>query len=574
MNIPFSPPDISEFEINEIVSALKSGWITTGPKTKLFEQKIAQYCGTTRAVCLNSATAAMEMTLYLLGVGPGDEVITSAYTYTASASVIHHVGAKIVLVDTAPGSYEMDYAKLAEAITEKTKVIIPVDLGGVMCDYDRVFQAVESRKHLYRPNTAIQRLFDRVVVMADAAHSFGASYKGKRCGAVADFTCFSFHAVKNLTTAEGGAVTWLDRPGLNDAEVYQQYMLLSLHGQSKDALTKMKLGSWEYDVIYPAYKCNMTDLTAAFGLAQLSRFDALTNTRKAIHQQYHDNLGALCGACLHHEQEDRTGNYHLYMVRIPGIDEERRNSIIVKMAEAGVACNVHFKPLPLMTAYKNLGFDIKDYPNAYAQYRNEITLPSHTKLKEAEIGFVADNLKRIVRDGNGQQLVKEMELQFHRVWINDQASLQTVYSLIKETGEEMFVRDGLMHWATPLAMEVIQEECLTKEFYLVKEKATGRAVAVFNITKHPPEYYDLDKESLYLHRIAVVPELWRRGIGKHIFEWAKVRARKDGCQSIRSTVYSEDARAKGYLVSMGYQTLYQRKTKNFVIDCMEADLNG
>lgn len=293
MNIAFSPPDISELEINEIVAALKSGWITTGPKTKLFEQKIAQYCGTDKAVCLNSATAAMEMTLHMLGIGLGDEVITSAYTYTASASVIHHTGAKIVLVDTALDSYEMDYNLLADAITEKTKAIIPVDIGGVMCDYDRIFEVVESKKHLFYPKTAIQKEFGRIVVMADAAHSIGASYKGKRSGAVADFTCFSFHAVKNLTTAEGGAVTWKNRAGLDNEQIYHKFMLLSLHGQNKDALSKMRLGAWEYDILYPAYKCNMTDLTAAFGLAQLTRFESLLNKRKHIYEKYYNALKPL-----------------------------------------------------------------------------------------------------------------------------------------------------------------------------------------------------------------------------------------------------------------------------------------
>lgn len=282
MNIAFSPPDISELEINEVISTLKSGWITTGPKAKLFEQKIAQYCGTNKAVCLNSATAAMEMTLYLLGIGPGDEVITSAYTYTASASVIHHTGAKIVLVDTALDSYEMDYNLLADAITERTKAIIPVDIGGVMCDYNQIFEVVESKRHLFYPKTAIQKEFGRVVIIADAAHSFGAFYKGKRSGAVADFTCFSFHAVKNLTTAEGGAVTWKNHDGLDDEQIYHEFMLLSLHGQSKDAFSKMRLGAWEYDIVYPAYKCNMTDISAAFGLAQLARYESLLNKRKQI----------------------------------------------------------------------------------------------------------------------------------------------------------------------------------------------------------------------------------------------------------------------------------------------------
>ncbi|MDO4564039.1 MAG: DegT/DnrJ/EryC1/StrS family aminotransferase [Clostridia bacterium] len=399
MRIAFSPPDISDLEIAEVVEVLKSGWITTGAKTKQFEKRIAEYCGTSRAVCLSSATAALEMTLRILGIGPGDEVITSAYTYTASASVIDHVGAKIVLVDVAPGSFHMDYEKLAEAITERTKAIIPVDIGGVMCDYDAFYRAVESKKHLYRPGeNEYQRLFDRPIVMADAAHSFGATYHGKKSGAVADFSCFSFHAVKNLTTAEGGAVTWRNREGLDNDELYNKFMLWSLHGQSKDALKKLSPGSWEYDIVYPGYKCNMTDITAAIGLAQLSRFDGLMEKRKHFVKMYDQRLLPLGIQRLKHFGGfEFEGNGHLYLTRIPGITESKRNDIIVKMAEAGVACNVHFKPLPMHTAYQRLGFDVKDYPNAYRQYANEITLPLHTLLQDEEVDYIAETLKAILQ---------------------------------------------------------------------------------------------------------------------------------------------------------------------------------
>lgn len=397
-NISFSPPDISDAEIEEVVKTMKSGWITTGPRTKLFEQKIAEYVGISKAVCLSSATGAMEMTLRILGVGPGDEIITSAYTYTASASVIHHVGAKIVLVDTAPNSYEMDYEQLAEAITYKTKAIIPVDIGGVMCDYDRLFAAVESKRHLYRPVNEIQSLFDRPIIMADAAHSFGATYHGKKSGAVADFSCYSFHAVKNLTTAEGGAVVWLDREELDNDWLYEQYQLYSLHGQNKDAAAKLKPGAWEYDIIFPAYKCNMTDLTAAFGLKQLERFDDLMARRRHIAEMYDKALTPTGLQCFTHNREDRQGNYHLYLVRVPGITPEQRNDIIFRMAEQGVACNVHFKPLPMMTAYKDLGFSIKDYPNALEMYKNEITLPMHTLLSNEDIEYVVENFKSILRE--------------------------------------------------------------------------------------------------------------------------------------------------------------------------------
>lgn len=391
--IPFSPPDITEEEINEVIKTLKSGWITTGPKTKEFERRIANYIGVNRAVCLNSATAAMELTLRLLGVGPGDEVITSAYTYTASASVINHVGAKIVLVDTAQDSYEMDYEKLADAITEKTKVIIPVDIAGKMCDYDKIYEVIKAKKHLFNPNNEIQEIFNRVIVMADSAHAFGAKRQGVICGKVADFTCFSFHAVKNLTTAEGGAVVWRNDRGLNDDEIYNKYMLLSLHGQSKDALSKSR-GAWEYDIKYLGYKSNMTDIMASIGLAQLSRYNEILQKRKYIVNKYDKYLLPLSVQSLQHYGKDFTSSGHLYLIRIPGIFEKERNEIIIKLAEDGVACNVHYKPLPMFTAYKKLGFDIIDYPNAFNMYENTLSLPLHTLLKDEEIMYVIESLKK------------------------------------------------------------------------------------------------------------------------------------------------------------------------------------
>ncbi len=392
-NIPFSPPDITEAEIAKVVAALKSGWITTGPRTKELEVRVAEYVGANKVVCLNSATACLELTLRILGVSPGDEVITSAYTYTASASIIHHVGAKIVLVDTAPDSYEMDYEKLADAITEKTKVIIPVDIAGKMCDYDKLYEVVDSKRHLFRANNDIQALFNRIIVMADSAHAFGATRKGKKCGQVADFTCFSFHAVKNLTTAEGGAVVWRNDLGLDDDFLYREYMLYSLHGQSKDALAKSQKGAWEYDIVYPGYKCNMTDVLAAIGLAQLRRYDSLLARRKELISLYDSLLHPLGIQTLEHYGEDFSSSGHLYLTRIPGINEQQRNEIILKMAEAGIATNVHYKPLPMFTAYKKLGFDIKDYPNAYAQYANEVTLPLHTLLSDNDIEYVSGHVK-------------------------------------------------------------------------------------------------------------------------------------------------------------------------------------
>lgn len=393
-NIPFSPPDITDEEINEVINAMKSGWITTGPRTKEFERKIADYVGVNKAVCLNSATAAMELTLRILGIGPGDEVITSAYTYTASASVIDHVGAKIILVDTAPDSFEMDYEKLANAITVNTKAIIPVDIAGKMCDYDKIYEVVESKKELFKANNGIQKLFDRVVIMSDAAHAFGAERKGLKCGKVADFTTFSFHAVKNLTTAEGGAVVWRNDIGLDDEEMYKQFMLYSLHGQSKDALAKTKKGSWEYDIVYPAYKCNMTDILASFGLIQIKRYEGLLERRKQIIEMYDSMLHPIGVQSLQHFGEDFHSTGHLYLARIPSVSEEERNEIIIKMAEDEIATNVHYKPLPMFTAYKNLGFDIKDYPNAYAQYANEITVPLHTLLSNEDVEYICRSLKK------------------------------------------------------------------------------------------------------------------------------------------------------------------------------------
>ena len=397
MQIPFSPPDISQAEIDEVVDALKSGWITTGPKTKKLEKELNQFTDTNIGVCLNSQTAAAEMTLRVLGVGPGDEVITSAYTYTASASVIDHVGAKIVMVDTQEDSLEMDYEKLEEAITEKTKVIIPVDLAGIPCDYDKIFEIVERKKNLFKPNNEIQENFGRIIVVADTAHSLGAEYMGKKTGSVADFSNFSFHAVKNFTTAEGGYSTWKDREGLDNEKLYKEYQLLSLHGQSKDALSKTKLGSWEYDVVGPWYKCNMTDVLAGIGLAQVKRYPELLKRRREIIKKYDAAFKPLGIEVLDHYNDIHSSSGHLYITRVPGISLEDRNSIIEEMAKAGIACNVHYKPLPLLTAYKNLGFDIKDYPKAYKRYENEITLPLHTKLTNEEVDYVIENYCEIVK---------------------------------------------------------------------------------------------------------------------------------------------------------------------------------
>ena len=395
-NIPFSPPDMGEAEVQEVAEALRSGWITTGPKTKEFEKEIAAYCGTSKAVCLSSATACMESILRALGVGPGDEVITCAYTYTATASVTCHVGATVRLVDTAPGSFEMDYSRLADAITERTKVVIPVDLGGVVCDYDQIFAAVESRKQLFRPANDIQAAFGRVIVLADAAHAFGARWHGRMCGSIADFTSFSFHAVKNLTTAEGGALTWRDHDGVDNESLYKLFQLLSLHGQNKDALAKTKLGAWEYDIIAPYYKCNMTDVMAGIGLAQFRRYPGLLARRRQIIERYDAALKGLPVQLLNHYGEEHASSGHLYLTRLLGKCMEERNEIIVRMAERGVACNVHYKPLPMMTAYKALGLDIRDYPNAYNQFVNEVTLPLHTKLSDEDVAYVIGNFVELI----------------------------------------------------------------------------------------------------------------------------------------------------------------------------------
>ena len=391
MKIPFSPPDITEAEANEVRDALLSGWITTGPRTKELERQIASYCHTDKAVCLNSATACLESVLRVLGIGPGDEVITSAYTYTASASVICHVGAKVVLIDTKKDSWEMDYDMMDDAINERTKAIIPVDLGGVPCDYDRIFDIVDSKKHLFRPNNDIQKAIGRIVVTADAAHAFGASRHDRMVGSIADFTSFSFHAVKNFTTAEGGALTWRPIEGVDNDALYKEFQLLSLHGQSKDALAKTQLGAWEYDIVSPAYKCNMTDIMAAIGLVQMKRYEGLLARRREMIGMYDEALRGHDIQVLDHYNAEHRSSGHLYLVRLLGKDEAFRNNVITEMAKRDIACNVHYKPLPMMTAYKALGFDIKDFPNAYGQFRNEVTLPLHTRLTDEQIDYLLKN---------------------------------------------------------------------------------------------------------------------------------------------------------------------------------------
>ena len=397
-NISFSPPDMSELEIQEVADAIKSGWITTGPKTKELERQIAQYVGVNRCVCLNSQTACGEMALRILGIGAGDEVIVPAYTYSASASIVDHVGAKIVFVDVQEGCLEMDYDKMEAAITEKTKAIIPVDLGGVPCDYDKIFAIVEKKKALFQPKNEIQKAIGRIAICADTAHAFGATWHGKMCGSIADFSSFSFHAVKNFTTAEGGALAWKTIPGIDDEEIYHQLQLLSLHGQSKDALAKTKLGAWEYDIVGPWFKCNMTDIMAGIGLAQMKRYPAMLARRKEIIAKYDAAFKPLGVEVLDHYNDEHQSSGHLYITRIPGAGLKERQEIIIKMAEAGIATNVHYKPLPMMTAYKNLGFDIKDYPNAYKRFENEITLPLHTCLTDEEVEYIIENYCKIVKE--------------------------------------------------------------------------------------------------------------------------------------------------------------------------------
>ena len=403
-NIPFSPPDISELEINEVAEALRSGWITTGPRTKELERRLADFCHTSKVVCLNSATAAEELNFRICGIGEGDEVIVPAYTYTATASAAIHCGAKVIFVDSQPDSTEMDYEKVAEAITEKTKAVVAVDLGGIICDYDKLYAAVESKKHLFKAKEGdslgarIQQAIGRVMVFADCAHALGASKEGKMAGEWADFTSFSFHAVKNFTTAEGGASTWRDIPGVDNEEIYKQFQLYSLHGQSKDALAKTQLGAWEYDIVGPWYKCNMTDIMAAIGLRQLDRYPGMLARRKEIVAKYDAMCDELGVKHLIHSGENFNSSHHLYLTRIPGISDEIRREIIIKLAECGVNTNVHYKPLPMMSAYKAMGWDIKNFPNAYAYYENLITLPLHTKLSDEDVEYVVENYKEVVRE--------------------------------------------------------------------------------------------------------------------------------------------------------------------------------
>ena len=401
-NIPFSPPDISDGEINEVIDTLKSGWITTGPKTKELERRLSEFTNTPKTVCLNSATAALELTLRVLGIGEGDEVIVPAMTYTASCSVIYHVGAKAVIVDIAKDSHEMDYDALADAITENTKAVIPVDLAGIPCDYDKIFEVVESKKHLFKARSEYQEKLGRVAVVADGAHALGSTYKGEKIGSVADFTTFSFHAVKNFTTAEGGSVTWKQNENFDNEELYREYQIYSLHGQTKDALAKTKAGSWEYDIVIPGYKCNLTDIAASIGLVQLDRYPKLLERREDIISHYNKGFEGTRIKPLSHSSDDYKSCGHLYITHVEGATFEQRGEIIVKMAERGISCNVHYKPLPLLTAYKNLGFDIENYPNAYNYYVKEITLPLHTRLSNEDVDVIIENFKEIVEEVVGE----------------------------------------------------------------------------------------------------------------------------------------------------------------------------
>lgn len=395
MNIPFSPPDISEKEIEAVSEALRSGWITTGPRTKELERQMAEFTGTKRGACLNSATACMETALRLFGIGAGDEVIVSAYTYTASASVVCHVGATLKLIDVQEGTYHLDYDELEAAITEKTKAVIPVDIAGVMVDYDKIRAILESKKALFKPANAYQEALGRVLILADSAHGYGASRNGHKSGQCADFTSFSFHAVKNFTTGEGGGLVWRELDGIDDEEIYKKIMLMSLHGQSKDALAKTKLGAWEYDIIAPLYKCNMTDITAAIGLAQMTRYEGMLARRKQMINMYTEGIKADDVECLCHYTDEYSSSGHLFLTRLLGRDVEDRNQFIIRMAEAGIATNVHFKPLPMHTAYKQLGFDIKDFPKSFEMYHNEVTLPLHTNLTDEQIEYVIENFNSL-----------------------------------------------------------------------------------------------------------------------------------------------------------------------------------
>lgn len=398
INIKFSPPDMSSLEIDEVVNTLKSGWITTGPKTKLLEKQVADYCDVKKAACLNSATACLELSLSLLNIGPGDQVITTAYTYTASCSVIKHVGATPILIDTAPNSFHMDYDALENAITEKTKAVIAVDIGGVMCDYDRIIEILERKKNLFSSDNSIHQAIGRIAVIADSAHSFGAEYKGQKCGSVADFTCFSFHAVKNFTTAEGGAVVWKSISGIFDEDIYKVYMLLSLHGQTKDALEKTANGQWEYDIVCLGRKCNMTDIAASIGLAQLKRYDSMLSRRREIINLYDEAFKDEPVTSLNHYSKGYISSGHLYMLKLDGKDEKFRNELIILLARNGVPTNVHYKPLPMHTAYKKMGFDIKNFPNAFNVYKNEITLPLHTLLTDEEVEYIIKTFKNCLHE--------------------------------------------------------------------------------------------------------------------------------------------------------------------------------
>ncbi|MDO5832473.1 MAG: DegT/DnrJ/EryC1/StrS family aminotransferase [Methanobrevibacter sp.] len=398
MNIPFSPPDITDEEIEEVIAALKSGWITTGPKTKEFEKRISEYCGSDKTVCLSAATTALEMTLRLLGIGEGDEVIVPAYTYTATCSVICHVGATPIMIDSQTDREEMDYSQMRDAITEKTKVIMPVDIAGILCDYDKIYEIIEEKKDLFNADNELQEAYGRIIVLADCAHGFGAVQGDKKAGTLADFTCFSFHAVKNLTTAEGGAVTWINHEGVDSEKLYKQLQILSLHGQTKDALEKTKKGSWEYDILLPAYKCNMTDVQAGIGLGQLSRYDSMLKRRHEIIKKYDEGLKDSKVIRPNHFTENSASSGHLYLTRIDDISLEERNEIIIKMEERGISTNVHYKPLPMLTAYKDLGFDIEDYPNAYNLFKNEISLPIYSTLSDEAVDYIIENLLEILEE--------------------------------------------------------------------------------------------------------------------------------------------------------------------------------
>lgn len=398
MNIPFSPPDITDLEVQYVTETLLSGWITTGSKVKEFEQKLADYCKMPKMVCLNSATVCLEGILRILGIGEGDEVIVPAYTYTATASPVAHVGARIIIVDTQKDSFEMDYEKMEAAITERTKAVIPVDIGGVLCDYDKAFEAVKRKVDLFRPSNPIQKAMGRIAVVADSAHGFGATRNGKQAGTMADFTSFSFNAVKNLSAAEGGGITWRTIDGIDNDSMYKEFMLYSLHGQNKDAMAKAQLGGWEYDIISLGYKCNLTNIMAALGLAQLERYPSFLARRREIVERYDANLKDSGIQCMQHFFENCSSSAHLYLVRIPGANEERRNQIITRMAEEGIATNVHYKPLPMMSAYKELGFQISDYPNAFHQYENEISLPIYTTLTNEQVDYICENFQRIIHE--------------------------------------------------------------------------------------------------------------------------------------------------------------------------------